>query len=112
MPMYEFKCKKCGTEYEELADYDETGKYPKIRCPDCKSKAKTKLVSSCTMTFTNPVGTKKYAASHDLRYNHELDRAGGVREQRKMAEELSHVGPTPYNDIDDISSGKHFGKVV
>lgn len=109
--LYEFKCKKCGKLYEELSDYDSTGKYPKVSCPECNSKSKIKLVSACSMTFTNPEGTKKYAASHDLRYHHALDKAGGVRDQRKMAEKLSHVGPAPYNNIDDISSGKHFGEV-
>ena len=111
MPMYEFKCKKCDNDYEELAAYDETGKYSKVCCPECNSKAKILKVSACTMTFTNPEGTKKYAASHDLRYHHQMEKDGGVRDQRKMAEELSHVGPTPYNNIDDISSGKHFGEV-
>jgi putative FmdB family regulatory protein len=111
MPNYEFECKRCGVKYEEIASYDETGKYPGIKCPFCNSKSKKKLVSVCHCTFTNPVGTDLYESSHDYRYHHQINKSGGVREQRAVAEADSHVGPTPYNPIDDISGGKHFGKV-
>jgi hypothetical protein len=40
-----------------------------------------------------------------------MDRKGGIRDQRKVAEEKSHMGKAPYRNIDDISSGKHFGEV-
>jgi len=112
MPFYEFECKKCGELYEELvAEYDKTGKYPGIKCPSCNSKSKKKLLSACRCTFTNPVGTDLYEGSHDYRHHHNMNRKGGVIEQRAYAEGASHVGPTPYNPIDDVSGGKHFGKV-
>jgi len=111
MPYFEFECKKCGEKYEELTTFDESGKYPGIKCPACNSKSKRKLISACHCVFSNPVGTDLYENSHDYRFHHEQDKKGGVRDQRAAAEAASHVGPSPYNEIDDISSGKHFGKV-
>jgi hypothetical protein len=40
-----------------------------------------------------------------------MEKSGGTRDQRKAAEAASHVGKAPYNKIDDISGGKHFGEV-
>jgi hypothetical protein len=94
--------------------HDETGKYEKVKCPHCNSKRKNKLVSGCKISFVNPEGTDLYEGSHDYRYHHTMNKPGGTKDQRKIAEETSHVGPTPYSgisDIDDISSGKHFGEV-
>jgi putative FmdB family regulatory protein len=109
MPVYEFKCKKCNKEYEELVWTQD--KISGVECPECGSKSKKRLVSLAKCSFTNPVGTDLYENSHDYRHNHNMDRDGGVRDQRAAAEAASHVGPTPYNNIDDISSGKHFGEV-
>lgn len=33
MPIYEYKCSKCGTEFEKLVFNDQ-----KVSCPECKSK--------------------------------------------------------------------------
>jgi len=111
MPFYNFECKKCGEIYEELAAYDETGKYPKVKCPACNSKSKRKLISVCSFTFANPVGTDRYENSHDYRFHHKMNKKGGVRDERAAAEAASHMGAQPYNHIDDISSGQHFGEV-
>ena len=35
MPMYDFVCQKCESKYDDLAPYDETGKYSKVKCPHC-----------------------------------------------------------------------------
>lgn len=41
MPIYEFKCEKCGTSFETfLLRSDE-----KIFCPNCKSENVVKLIS-------------------------------------------------------------------
>jgi len=101
MPIYEFECKKCDKKYSELTNFDETGKYSKVKCPVCKSKSKTKVMSVASYKFGNPIGTDKWASDtvgHDYRHNWNMDRPGGVREQRRMAEAASHVGPTPYKD--------------
>jgi len=111
MPMYEFQCKKCENVWCEITSYDESGKYPTIRCPECKSKRKDKLLSAANFKFAEPVGTDRFNNSHDFRHNWNMDRPGGVRDQKKKAQDASHVGPEPYRKIDDISSGKHFGEV-
>jgi putative FmdB family regulatory protein len=110
MPFYEFECNKCSIKYDELVLYDESGKYPTVKCPECGSSSKTKLISAVRHTFTNPEGTDKMN-THDYRYRHAIEKPGGAVDQRKMAEKLSHVGSSPYSKIDDISGGKHFGPV-
>lgn len=113
----EFRCKKCNNVYEMVVGtsdvpIDATGKYSKINCPQCFSKKKEKLISlPARAVFVNPVGTDLWEASHDYRAKHEIEKPGGARDQRKMAEEFSHMGPNPYNEIDDISDGNHFGEI-
>lgn len=68
---YDFECKKCGNEYEEIVQkYDETGKYPDVKCPVCGSKRKVKLITGCSYQFANPIGTDRYNNSHDYRFKH------------------------------------------
>lgn len=98
MPFYEFLCKKCGVEYEELCPYDETGKYAKVKCPECNSKKKEKLVAACAFQFAQPEGTDRWnsdTGGHGYRFEYNKPK---VRKERQMAEALSHMGPTPYND--------------
>ncbi len=40
MPIYEYKCQKCGYEFEELV-FEER----EIKCPNCGSKFLKKLIS-------------------------------------------------------------------
>lgn len=112
MPLYEFVCQNCDCRYEDLApQHDETGKYPDIACPNCNSKKKKKLMSEVAFTFGNPIGTSKWTSDshgHDYRFKWNAPR---VKQQRDFAEKNSHMGVDPYPHIDDISSGKHFGKV-
>jgi putative FmdB family regulatory protein len=42
MPLYEYKCKDCGNEYEELVSVNEKETPP---CPSCKSVNSEKKVS-------------------------------------------------------------------
>ena len=37
MPIYEYQCKKCGADFEELRARDEMDK--RRACPKCKSRA-------------------------------------------------------------------------
>lgn len=115
MPFYNFVCKKCTKEYEELTAYDPTEKYKELSCPNCKSKQKQKIIcGDACFTFSNPIGTGKWTSDstgHDYRHKWNTERKGGIRDQRKYAEQNSHMGKMPYNRIDDVNSGKHFGEV-
>jgi putative FmdB family regulatory protein len=96
MGIYEFECLKCNKKYDDIAPYDESEVYPSVECPNCKSKEKIKLVSSCSFQFSNPVGTDKWNSSskgHDYRFKHNIPK---VQAERKMAEALSHMGTDPY----------------
>lgn len=42
MPIYEYKCIDCGTEFEQLVFKSDE----EIRCPVCDSPAVTKLLSA------------------------------------------------------------------
>lgn len=109
MPVYDWECQDCGNEYDELSRYDETGEYPGVICPKCKSAKKIKLISRpAEAVFLQPEGTSKWNRSHDLRYYKKLEKD---RQNRELAEKTSHMGEKPYNDIDDISSGKYFGEI-
>lgn len=102
MPIYEFMCLKCNQKYDYLTSYDESGKYKGVSCPECNSKKKEKLASSCAFNFSNPVGTDRWTSGstgHDYRFKHNIP---NVKKQREMAEAASHVGASPYKEIDDI----------
>ncbi len=43
MPIYEFKCNKCGTKFEELINSGY--KNGNIECPECGSKESERLFS-------------------------------------------------------------------
>lgn len=109
MPFYEFECKKCQHGYSELCNYDETGKYKGVKCPECGSKSKTKLISQVAAPqFSNPRGTSKEDSfSYKAGFNMEK-----AKDERRAAEAASHMGKDGgYTPIDDISSGKFEGEV-
>ena len=115
MPRYELKCKKCEEVYDVFSTMSDKEKsVKKIKCPKCNSISKEEVLGCPSVKFGNPVGTDRWhsdSKGHDYRHKYNMDRKGGVRDQRKMAEEKSHMGKTPYREIDDISSGKNFGEV-
>lgn len=121
MPFYELECKKCGHEYDIMSTMSAREEnIKKAKCPDCGSKSKMSLVSAANFAFSNPEGTDKFNNSHDYRFKHKMEKPGGVKEQRKMAEAVSKMGTDPYGDadvkkfgqkIDDITSGENFGEV-
>lgn len=108
MPMYEFRCKKCDHKYEEITPYDETEKYKGVKCPECGSKKKEKLISCANFKFAQPEGTDRWNNSHDFRFKTNLPK---VLEERKRAEMLSHMGGDPYTDTSakdiELDTGVH-----
>lgn len=49
MPMYEFTCKTCGTEFEELCTSVEA-EAGKVECPECGAKKAVKRLSTFAST--------------------------------------------------------------
>ena len=43
MPIYEFKCRKCETQFEEIRPLGDTGK--SLICPECGTKSPKKVPS-------------------------------------------------------------------
>jgi hypothetical protein len=89
LPLYDFQC-KCGERYEEFASYDETGKYPTVICPKCKSKKKTKLIPD-KIRIVGPTSSKMDNFGYRAGYNMEK-----AKTERRAAEEASHMGGDPY----------------
>lgn len=46
MPLYEFHCNKCDSEFEELVLSSRTEVVNKVVCPECGSHKVTKKVST------------------------------------------------------------------
>lgn len=107
MPLYQFVCLKCKNNYESLTGFDSSGKYKDISCPSCNSKRKSQQVTSANVKFANPKDTSKFD-NFGYRAGYNLEQAQNLRRE---AEKASHVGETPYNSIDDVSSGNYFGEV-
>ena len=43
MPIYEFRCHKCGHRFEKLCPMGETGQ--KLQCPDCSAPGPKRVMS-------------------------------------------------------------------
>jgi putative FmdB family regulatory protein len=105
MPVFDFQCNNCEKIYETLTPYDETGLYTNVECPGCGSDHKTRLITSCNFQFAQPEGTDRWNNSHDYRFYHKQPK---IKETRTNAMAKSHVGPSPYNAINDLKSDKPF----
>ncbi|MCS7149665.1 MAG: zinc ribbon domain-containing protein [Caldimicrobium sp.] len=54
MPIYEFKCSKCGRFFETLCFSQEDEK--EVKCPHCGSKEVKKELSSFTTSWSRSFG--------------------------------------------------------
>jgi len=45
MALYEFECKKCGSEFEKIVNKSRSAKADEVKCPECGSGEVKKLVS-------------------------------------------------------------------
>lgn len=102
MPLYEFTCTDCNSNYESLTKYDETEVYESVQCPHCQSFKKTKKPSMASLTFKDPTTSSKWD-NFSYRAGYNLDKA---QNERRFAEANSHVGSNPYNQIDDTHLGE------
>lgn len=62
MPVFEYKCSKCGNRFEVL--HKSINNIESVECPDCHSKEINKLLSSFSASgFSNSGGD--YSSSSD-----------------------------------------------
>jgi putative FmdB family regulatory protein len=47
MPIYEYVCKKCGKQFEELVRV--SGKPIRVACPACGAKKTERVMSACAI---------------------------------------------------------------
>lgn len=67
------------------------------------------ILSACSFSFSNPEGTSRWNnadTGHDYRFKHNLPK---VLNERKHAEEASHMGSDVYNQINDLEKPDVFG---
>jgi|SRR5581483_3949710 len=95
MPVYTFTCLKCDSSYDELTNYDSSGKYKDVRCPNCKSKKKVKDFGyEVCCTFGNPKESSKWD-NFEYRAGYNMEKA---KNDRRAAESKSHMGTNPYKN--------------
>lgn len=58
MPIYEYKCQKCGHKFEELVMGEK-----KIKCPYCKSADLKKLISSFSALGESSISSSSSSCS-------------------------------------------------
>ncbi|WP_028573538.1 FmdB family zinc ribbon protein [Desulfonatronovibrio hydrogenovorans] len=59
MPLHEFFCSKCATEFEELIFKEDDP----VSCPDCGSSNVEKLISACKFKTGGPIVAGSPSAS-------------------------------------------------
>lgn len=59
MPIYEFRCAKCQTIFEELVRMGHTGEG--LSCPKCGESEITKQMSACFGHSSSPASSCDYA---------------------------------------------------
>lgn len=106
MPNFKFACKKCSKVYFDITSFDKSNKYPDVKCPECGSDKKEKMATGCSaIVFKNPRGTSKadqftYVAGWNME---------NAKEERRNAEEASHMGNNPYPDYQQDIDSDLFG---
>ena len=63
MPLYEFSCAKCGTEFEELVMSSKPEAIAEVACPTCGSHKVKKKVSTFASSVTGGSSTAASAAN-------------------------------------------------
>ena len=51
MPIFEYRCRKCGTEFEELESYADRDRPQE--CPACGATDSERMVSACAAIGTS-----------------------------------------------------------
>jgi len=58
MPIYTYRCKNCGVQFDQQQKFSDT---PLIRCPECAKKTLQKVYQSVGVVFK---GSGFYATDH------------------------------------------------
>jgi putative FmdB family regulatory protein len=61
MPLYEYRCKDCGTEFEKQLRFSEADQLP--ACPNCNSTQTRKKISSVVSFTVNSAGSSASSGS-------------------------------------------------
>lgn len=61
MPLYEYRCKDCGTEFEKQLRFSEANQLP--ACPNCNSTQTRKKISSVVSFTANSAGSSASSSS-------------------------------------------------
>jgi len=61
MPMYEYRCRKCGESFEELVRNAEDE--AALVCPACGAKQPERCLSACAVRVGHDVGGGEFSAS-------------------------------------------------
>ena len=73
MPIYEYRCKKCGAEFEQLRSLADMDK--RSACPTCKSRATQRKVS---MSFAVVASPSAGGSGDDFDFGGDLENAYGM----------------------------------
>jgi putative FmdB family regulatory protein len=73
MPLYDFKCKKCGHRFEELVRVNDT-----VDCPKCKARNAERLFSTSAAVSTDKTRTRTAKIARRT--------ASGINREKKAAE--------------------------
>ena len=57
MPMYDYKCKKCGYEFENLVSFSTKDK--DVECPSCNNKGSKRLLCAPNISTNANGGSSK-----------------------------------------------------
>jgi putative FmdB family regulatory protein len=74
MPLYDFKCTKCGHRFEELARLNDT-----VDCPKCKARNAERQFSMTAAVSTDKTRTRTAKIARR--------RASGVSREKKAADQ-------------------------
>jgi len=93
MPIYEFRCLKCGHKFDDLLPFNY--KDEEVECPACHEHEAEKLISRMgAIMFTNVKGT---SLEDNIEYVGQWN-AENAKEIRRRAEKVQDYR---YNDIPD-----------
>lgn len=93
MPMYEFRCTKCGHKFDDLLPYDYVES--EVECPACHERHADRLLSRMgAIMFSNPKGT---SLEDKIEYVGQWN-AENAKDIRRRAEAAQQYR---YNDIPD-----------